>query len=102
MPSDEMPAETRNVVLRLCKMLSDPTRLRIAYYLTNAPELNVTQLCQRVDQSQPAVSHHLAMLRSSGLVVHRRAGRQIFYSLQGKALRSTLERLFDESREGSD
>jgi ArsR family transcriptional regulator len=102
MPSDEMPAEKRNVVLRLCKMLSDPTRLRIAYYLTNAPELNVTQLCQRVDQSQPAVSHHLAMLRSSGLVVHRREGRQIFYSLQGNALRNTLEQLFEAPPEKMD
>lgn len=94
MSNYEIPDEVRNHVLRLCKMLSDPTRLRIAYYLTRSPELNVTQLCLRVDQSQPAVSHHLAMMRSSGLVAHRRVGRQVYYSLCGDPTRSALEQLF--------
>jgi len=94
MPSYEMPDELRNDVLRVCKMLSDSTRLRIAYYLTNERELNVSQLCERVEQSQPAVSHHLAMMRTSGLVDHRRAGRQIFYSLRGEPLRNMLVQMF--------
>ncbi|MGC3968443.1 MAG: metalloregulator ArsR/SmtB family transcription factor [Pirellulales bacterium] len=93
-PSYEVPDDTRQFVLSICKMLADPTRLRIAYYLTNEPELNVTQLCDRVAQSQPAVSHHLAMMRSSGIVDHRRAGRQIFYSLRGETMRQTLAKLF--------
>lgn len=93
--SYEVPERTRNHVLSVCKMLADPTRLRIAYYLTNETELNVTQLCDRVAQSQPAVSHHLAMMRSTGIVDHRRAGRQIFYSLRGDSMRQTLVRLFD-------
>lgn len=93
LPSFEIPDDTRQYVLAICKMLADPTRLRIAYYLTNEAELNVTQLCERVAQSQPAVSHHLAMMRSSGIVDHRRAGRQIFYSLRGDAMRQTLSKL---------
>ena len=94
LPGYEVPDGTRQFVLSICKMLADPTRLRIAYYLTNEPELNVTQLCDRVAESQPAVSHHLAMRRSSGIVDHRRAGRQIFYSIRGETMRQTLAKLF--------
>ena len=94
MPTYEMPEVLRDRTLQLCRMLGDATRLRIAYYLTNEAELNVSELCDRVAQSQPAVSHHLAMLRSHGLVDARRAGRRIYYSLQGESLRRTLAQLF--------
>jgi len=93
-PGFEVPAEVRTRVLALCKMLADATRLRICYYLTNEAELNVSQLCRRIGQSQPAVSHHLAMMRANGIVDHRRHGRQIFYSIQGESLRRTLTQLF--------
>jgi ArsR family transcriptional regulator len=94
MPGYEMPEALRDSMLRLSKMLCDATRLRIAYYLTNESELNVSQLCERVGQTQPAVSHHLAMMRSHGIVEARRAGRQIFYSLRGERLREMLRQLF--------
>jgi ArsR family transcriptional regulator, arsenate/arsenite/antimonite-responsive transcriptional repressor len=94
MPTYEMPEGLRDNVLQLCRMLGDATRLRIAYYLTNEAELNVSELCDRVAQSQPAVSHHLAMMRTHGLVDARRAGRRIYYSLQSDVLRRTLEQLF--------
>ena len=93
-PGYEVPDDVRSRVLNLCKMLADPTRLRICYYLTNEAELNVSQLCERVDQSQPAVSHHLALMRSTGMVDHRRNGRQIFYSIRGASLKRTLAQLF--------
>ncbi len=59
------------------KLLSDETRLRILFYLALSPngELHVTDLCQRLGQSQPAVSHHLALLRVSGLIESRREGQ---------------------------
>jgi ArsR family transcriptional regulator len=94
LPTYEMPDDLRGSVLQLSRMLADATRLRIAYYLTNEAELNVSELCERVNQSQPAVSHHLAMMRSHGLVDARREGRRIFYSLQNENLRRTLEQLF--------
>lgn len=93
-PGYEVPGAVRARVLNLCKMLADATRLRICYYLTNESELNVSQLCERVGQSQPAVSHHLAMMRTNGLLTHRRHGRQIFYSIRGEALHRTLAQLF--------
>lgn len=93
-PPYEMPDGLKQSVLRMCKLLSDPTRLRIVYYLTREAELNVTQICRRVVQSQPAVSHHLALMRTLGLVVSRRSGRQIFYSLRNDSVQESMTQLF--------
>ena len=63
------------------KLLSDETRLRILFYLAQHSELHVTDLCQRLGQSQPAVSHHLALLRHGNIIAPRRQGKNNFYSL---------------------
>ena len=62
------------------KVLGDPTRLRIWRELQNG-EKNVTELCQKLKAPQPTVSHHLGIMRMSGLVSNRRSGKEIFYSL---------------------
>jgi len=76
------------------KLLSDETRLRILAYLAQNSELHVTDLCDRLGQSQPAVSHHLALLRVSGLIESRREGKHNFYSVRvdsfGELLHSVL------------
>src|SRR4249920_3200041 len=61
-----VPDDLANHLVRLFKLLSDETRLRILYYLTQRPELHVRALCELLDESQPAVSHHLALLRVAG------------------------------------
>ncbi|MFC5860882.1 ArsR/SmtB family transcription factor [Acidicapsa dinghuensis] len=63
----------------LFRALADPTRLAVFESLA-AAELSVSELTAKFDVSQPAISQHLAALRSSGLVRPRKAGRQIFYS----------------------
>ncbi len=63
------------------KLLADETRLRILHYLTQKPELNVCTFVGLLHQTQPAVSHHLALLREAGLVECRRDGKHNFYHL---------------------
>jgi len=81
------------------KLLSDETRLRILAYLVQNTELNVTDLCQRLGQSQPAVSHHLALLRVSGLIEPRREGKHNFYSVRTDAFGELLVSLLSGSGE---
>jgi len=68
-------------LVHLFKLLADETRLWILYYLSRAGELHVRALCDRLRQSQPAVSHHLALLRVGGLIELRREGKHNFYRL---------------------
>ena len=67
------------------KALADVTRLRIVQRLAGSPA-TVTELIAHVDLSQPLVSWHLRMLRSSGLVEARRQGREVICSLRRDAL----------------
>jgi DNA-binding transcriptional ArsR family regulator len=76
------------------KLLSDETRLRILLYLAQNNELHVTDLCSRLGQSQPAVSHHLALLRVSGLIESRREGKHNFYSVRTDHFGELLVNLF--------
>ncbi|MFC1758444.1 ArsR/SmtB family transcription factor [Planctomycetota bacterium] len=63
------------------KLLADETRLKILCFLVEENELNVRSLCERLAQSQPAVSHHLALMRHAGLIASRRQGKNNFYRL---------------------
>lgn len=64
------------------RQASDPTRLQILTILSER-DRNVGQLCSDLGgQSQPAVSHHLAKMRHSGLIEARRAGKFSFYTLR--------------------
>jgi ArsR family transcriptional regulator len=62
------------------RLLSDETRLKIVFYLARR-EQNVGSLCEILDLAQPTVSHHLGLLRMGRLIVNRRNGKQVIYSL---------------------
>ncbi len=64
----------------LLKQVSDPTRLQIILMLSEG-EKHVGALGEHLNQSQPAVSHHLALLRHGGIIAPRRQGKNNFYAL---------------------
>jgi len=64
----------------LLKHVSDPTRLQVILILSEG-ERHVGALCAQLSQSQPAVSHHLALLRHGNIIAPRRQGKNNFYSL---------------------
>src|SRR5512146_2469228 len=79
-PGPRPSAEIRRVA-DLLTQVSDPTRLQ-GLMLLNEKERNVSPLSADLGtQSQPAVSHHLALLRHGRLIEPRRAGKHNFYGL---------------------
>jgi ArsR family transcriptional regulator len=64
----------------LFKALNDPTRLKIINALILA-EMCVCDIAALMDMTQPAVSHHLKVLKSSQLVKYRREGKVVYYAL---------------------
>src|SRR5256885_12652907 len=70
------------------RLLSDKTRLNILFLLSSG-ERNVTSLCDELKLPQPTVSHHLGLLRMSNIIGNRRSGKQVFYSLNGRASTTT-------------
>lgn len=64
----------------LLKVLSAPARLAIVVELAHEP-LQVNELVDRLELSQPLVSQHLRVLRGARLVAVERRGREATYSL---------------------
>ena len=79
--ADDVADDVAKDLAELFRLLSDETRLRILLLLHRRHELNVRTLCQVLEQSQPAVSHHLALLRIAGLIDRRRDGKHNYYRL---------------------
>ena len=66
--------------VQMLKELANENRLMIMCALSES-EQSVTELNQRIDLSQSALSQHLARLRARGMVQTRRNGQTVFYSL---------------------
>lgn len=73
------------------KVLSDPTRVKILFALSKA-ELCVCDLSALLGMNDPAVSHHLRLLKALKLVKYRREGRMAYYSLDDEH----IEKLFQQ------
>jgi ArsR family transcriptional regulator, zinc-responsive transcriptional repressor len=74
------PAAIRAAVSML-RLVTAPTRLSILYLLAER-ERSVGEICRELGmQSQPALSHQLAILRHGRLVEGERRGRRIIYRL---------------------
>ncbi len=62
----------------LLRQLSDGGRLRLFWLLCHCEEC-VINLAALMGMSSPALSHHLRQLRSAGLIVSRRDGKEVYY-----------------------
>lgn len=76
----------------VCKGLADPKRLLIIDALRDG-ELSVGEICSTLDLKQANVSQHLAILREKGLVVARRDGQRVYYSLSSKKIIQAMDLL---------
>ena len=80
------------------QQLGDPSRLRILWLLCHSEEC-VCNIAAAVGMSDPAVSHHLRILKRSGIIESRRDGKEVYYTLadttQAKLLHRTIDALFE-------
>lgn len=69
--------------------LAHPTRIAIIEILGDR-ELSAGELIQTLGMEQANVSQHLAILRAKQLVVNRKAGNQVFYSVRDPIILKVL------------
>lgn len=93
MPEGEKFLEAASVF----SQLGDGTRLKILWLLCHSREC-VSDIAAALGVSKAVVSHHLQLLKMSGLVTGTRAGQEIHYSLsdtqEAKLLHKTIEAMF--------
>ena len=68
------------------KALSDPVRLRLLSLIASAAEICVCDLTDAFDVTGATISHHLRVLRETGLVDCERRGTWVYYWAQKEAL----------------
>lgn len=71
------------------KALADPTRRRILELLRDG-DLTAGELAEHFDISKPSLSHHLATLKSAGLVSDERRGQNNVYSLNTTVMQDLI------------
>ena len=74
---------------RIFEALSSSARRQILAYLS-AGELSAGQIGERFEMSAPAISRHLSLLETAGLISGERRGQFIVYRLNGDNLVNTL------------
>jgi ArsR family transcriptional regulator, virulence genes transcriptional regulator len=79
---------------RLLRALANEQRLLILCALAEG-EATVAGLNTAVELSQSALSQHLAVLRTGGIVDTRREGQQIYYSLKAGPAKLVMQQLYD-------
>jgi len=76
------------------KALSDATRQEILRMLEEH-DMNVTEICEEFENmSQPTISHHLQILRISGLVDTRKDGKLIYYYIKRDCIEGNCQEFF--------
>ena len=67
-------------VAELCKVLSDPHRIRIMKLLVDG-EKCASELLEGFSISQPTLSHHMKAMTDSGLLTERKEGKRTYYGI---------------------
>lgn len=85
-------------VADIFRQLGDTTRIRIFWLLCHCEEC-VINISAMLEMSSPAVSHHLRSLKSSGLIVCRRDGKEMYYRAantpQSRLLHQMIEQVME-------
>lgn len=85
-----MPDSLRRFKAEIFQALAHPTRIAIVEALRDG-ELSAGQLISQLNLEQANASQHLAVLRSKQVLVNRKAGNQVFYSLRDPVLVDVLD-----------
>ena len=94
-----MPSEdTLYDLTELFRIFGDSTRVRILYVLFES-EMCVCDIAELLGMTQSAISHQLRVLKQSRLVVSRREGKTIFYSLADAHISSIFGQALEHIQE---
>lgn len=74
----------------VCEGLGDPKRILILYLLDERPH-SVSEVTEALGIPQPTTSHHLKVLRDRGLILAKKEGTTILYSLADHRIIQALD-----------
>src|SRR5512139_1260506 len=97
--NNSLESEITQLHAEICAGLGDPNRILILYELSQSPQ-NMTEIATNLKMPQPLVSRHLKVLRERGMVLPRRKGTLIQFTLPDERLIQALDLLRAVMRDG--
>lgn len=79
----------------LLDLLADKNRLKIFWILCHCEEC-VINISAMMEMSSPAISHHLKLLKTSGLITSRREGKEVYYKAADTAEVHTMHKTIED------
>ena len=73
------------------RAIAHPMRIAIIELLNDKPKMSVTEIYTKLNIEQASASHHLNILKNKGVLVSKRDGKKIFYSLRSKSLKDIID-----------
>ncbi len=73
------------------RAIAHPMRIAIIDLLNEKSKMSVTEIYSALDIEQASASHHLNILKNKGILVSKREGKKIFYSLKSVTLTEIIE-----------
>jgi len=92
-----LSVDTATLIAETLSALSDPTRIRVIGLLATS-EMCVGDLCLVLKMTQPAISHHLRILRNLKIVSARKDGRHVFYTLADQHIQDIFAQSLEHTR----
>ncbi|MET1249652.1 metalloregulator ArsR/SmtB family transcription factor [Sporolactobacillus sp. STCC-11] len=93
----DLDEQTLNAVAQIFKAISEPTRVRILFLLSQT-ECSVSQISEFLNLQQSTVSHQLSFLKQLHLVKSRRDGKVMYYSEEDEHVMNLLAQTIDHTR----
>jgi DNA-binding transcriptional ArsR family regulator len=73
------------------RLVAHPMRIAIIELLKEVPQLTVTEIYKKLKLEQAETSHHLTLLKSSGILASKREGKQSLYYLKRESFQYLIE-----------
>ena len=80
----------------ILKALAHPQRLCIAKTLCEKEKSNVTDMQHCLCEAQSTVSQHLSKLKAANIIVGKREGTNVYYSICDKKIKHLVKTIIDE------
>jgi ArsR family transcriptional regulator len=84
--------------LPIFNALGNEIRQKILFTINEEKDISVKHLADKINLSRPAVSHHLKVLQSAGILAHHKIGRERIYYLSFDDALEKMTRLISSAQ----
>lgn len=91
MSFNQLTSDELSSAAEILKAMSHPLRMSILNFLDKKGSLTVTEIHKLLNIEQSTTSHHLGILKDKGVLIAKREGKNIFYSIKNENLSGILD-----------